>query len=65
MSARDDILGTIRRSLGVTGRESIRRQIVTERLERSPRASFRSADRSPAMRGSRCSKSRPRRRSRR
>lgn len=37
MSARDDILGTIRRSLGVNGRESIRRQIVTERLERSPR----------------------------
>jgi L-lactate dehydrogenase complex protein LldG len=37
MSARDDILGTIRRSLGVTGRETIRRQIVAERLERAPR----------------------------
>jgi L-lactate dehydrogenase complex protein LldG len=37
MSARDDILGTIRRSLGVTGREAIRRQIVADRLEQAPK----------------------------
>ena len=37
MSARDDILGNIRRSLGVKGSETIRRQIVAERLERAPR----------------------------
>lgn len=37
MSARDDILASIRRSLGVTGAESIRAGIVDERLERAPR----------------------------
>jgi L-lactate dehydrogenase complex protein LldG len=37
MSARDDILGNIRRSLGVTGKETIRRQMVADRLERSPK----------------------------
>lgn len=37
MSARDDILATIRRSLGVKGNETIRRQIATERLERAPK----------------------------
>jgi L-lactate dehydrogenase complex protein LldG len=36
-SARDDVLATIRRSLGVTGREALRRDIVTERLRRAPR----------------------------
>lgn len=37
MSARDDILGSIRRSLGVTGREAPRRMAVDERLERAPK----------------------------
>ncbi|MGO4704815.1 lactate utilization protein C [Microvirga sp. 2MCAF38] len=37
MSARDDILANIRRSLGVTGRETIRTQIVEERIERAPK----------------------------
>jgi L-lactate dehydrogenase complex protein LldG len=37
MSARDDIFGNIRRSLGVKGSETIRRQIVQDRLERAPR----------------------------
>ena len=37
MSARDDILSTIRRSLGVTGREPTRRDVVEQRLMRSPR----------------------------
>ncbi|WP_134494161.1 LutC/YkgG family protein [Microvirga pakistanensis] len=37
MSARDDILAGIRRSLGVKGSEAIRRQIVQDRLERAPR----------------------------
>ena len=37
MSARDDIFNNIRRSLGVKGNETIRRQIATERLERAPR----------------------------
>jgi L-lactate dehydrogenase complex protein LldG len=36
-SARDDILATVRRSLGVTGREPTRRDIVDERLRRAPR----------------------------
>lgn len=36
-TARDDILGTIRRSLGVTGREATRRDGVDERIERAPR----------------------------
>jgi len=37
MSARDDIFAGIRRSLGVTGDETIRRQIVQDRLDRAPR----------------------------
>jgi L-lactate dehydrogenase complex protein LldG len=37
MSARDDIFRSIRRSLGVKGTETIRRQIVADRLERAPR----------------------------
>ena len=37
MSARDDIFAGIRRSFGVKGNETIRRQIVQDRLERSPR----------------------------
>ena len=36
-TARDDVLATIRRSLGVTGNEPIRRDIVAERLRRAPR----------------------------
>ena len=36
-SARDDILATIRRSLGVSGNEPIRRDIVAERLRRAPK----------------------------
>jgi L-lactate dehydrogenase complex protein LldG len=36
-NARDDIFATIRRSLGVTGRETTRRDIVTERLRRAPK----------------------------
>ncbi len=36
-SARDDILGGIRRSLGVTGSERPRRAAVDERLERAPK----------------------------
>jgi L-lactate dehydrogenase complex protein LldG len=35
-SARDEILGTVRRSLGVSGRELPRRQIVADRLARPP-----------------------------
>ena len=37
MSARDDIFATIRRSLGVTGDEAIRRHIVQDRLQRAPK----------------------------
>jgi L-lactate dehydrogenase complex protein LldG len=37
LSARDEILATIRRSLGVTGTEAIRRDIVAERLRRAPK----------------------------
>ena len=37
MSAREDVFRNIRRSLGVTGAETIRRQIVSERIERAPR----------------------------
>ena len=37
MSARDEIFANIRRSLGVSGKEAPRRQIVTERIERAPR----------------------------
>jgi L-lactate dehydrogenase complex protein LldG len=36
-SARDDILANIRRSLGVTGTERIRRQAVEERIDRAPK----------------------------
>jgi len=36
-SAREDILGTIRRSLGVRGDERTRRSIVEERIDRSPK----------------------------
>ena len=36
-SARDDTLATIRRSLGVTGNETIRHDIVAERLRRAPK----------------------------
>jgi L-lactate dehydrogenase complex protein LldG len=37
MSARDDIFANIRRSLGVKGSESIRQQMVADRLERAPK----------------------------
>jgi L-lactate dehydrogenase complex protein LldG len=37
MSARDEIFSNIRRSLGVKGSDTIRQQIVTDRLERAPR----------------------------
>jgi L-lactate dehydrogenase complex protein LldG len=37
MSARDDIYRNIRRSLGVTGAEAIRRRIVSERIASAPR----------------------------
>mgnify|MGYP001156501301 CR=1 FL=1 len=37
MSARDEILANIRRSLGVKGNETIRRQIAMDRLERAPK----------------------------
>lgn len=37
MSARDDIFANIRRSLGVKGGETIRRQFVQDRLERAPK----------------------------
>jgi L-lactate dehydrogenase complex protein LldG len=38
--ARDDIFANIRRSLGVTGNEATRRQIVVERLERAPKGTI-------------------------
>ena len=37
MSARDEIFANIRRSLGVKGSETIRKQIVQDRLDRAPR----------------------------
>jgi L-lactate dehydrogenase complex protein LldG len=37
MSARDEIFSNIRRSLGVKGSDTIRQQIVSDRLERAPR----------------------------
>lgn len=37
MSARDDIFAGIRRSLGVKGSETIRQQMVADRLERAPK----------------------------
>jgi L-lactate dehydrogenase complex protein LldG len=37
MSARDEIFGNIRRSLGVTGREATRRHVAHERLEKAPK----------------------------
>ncbi len=36
MSARDDILGNIRRSLGATGTEATRRGVAADRLARAP-----------------------------
>jgi L-lactate dehydrogenase complex protein LldG len=36
-SARDDVLSTIRRSLGVSGTEATRRAVVSERLAQAPR----------------------------
>lgn len=35
--ARDDVFATIRRSLGISGNEAIRRDIVAERLRRAPK----------------------------
>ena len=40
MSAREEVLANIRRSLGVTGKETIRRQIAFERLERAPKGTI-------------------------
>jgi L-lactate dehydrogenase complex protein LldG len=37
MSARDEIFSGIRRSLGVKGNETIRKQMVQDRLERAPK----------------------------
>ena len=37
MSARDDILGSVRRSLGVSGKEQPRREAVNERIAKAPR----------------------------
>ncbi len=37
MSAREEILGTIRRSLGVTGKEATRLDVVAERIARAPK----------------------------
>jgi L-lactate dehydrogenase complex protein LldG len=37
MNARDEIFSNIRRSLGVKGSETIRQQMVAERLERAPK----------------------------
>ena len=37
MSARDDVFANVRRSLGVNGKETIRQQMVRDRLERSPK----------------------------
>ena len=37
MSARDEIFANIRRSLGVNGGETIRQQMVADRLERAPK----------------------------
>jgi L-lactate dehydrogenase complex protein LldG len=36
-TARDDVFATIRRSLGVSGREATRREVVADRLRRAPR----------------------------
>ncbi len=36
-SARDDILGNIRRSLGVKGSEATRKHVVEERLQATPK----------------------------
>jgi L-lactate dehydrogenase complex protein LldG len=40
MSARDEMLAGIRRSLGVTGKEATRRQIVHDRIERTPKGTI-------------------------
>ncbi len=37
MSAREDVFASIRRSLGVTGNELPRRQVVADRIERAPK----------------------------
>ena len=47
-SARDDILGNIRRSLGVTGQEAARREAVTERIGRAPKGVIPSRAKLPA-----------------
>ena len=47
-SARDDILGNIRRSLGVTGQEAARREAVTERIGRAPKGVIPSRAQLPA-----------------
>ena len=40
MSARDEIFTSIRRSLGVSGNEAPRRQIVRDRIERAPKGTI-------------------------
>ncbi len=50
MSARDEILGSIRRSLGVTGQERPRRTTVDERIANAPEGWYPTAGRSPARR---------------
>ena len=61
MSARDDIFANIRRSLGVNGSETIRQQMVADRLERAPEGRDPgSAVRSRARSGSRSSRPWPR-----
>jgi L-lactate dehydrogenase complex protein LldG len=47
-SARDDILGNIRRSLGVTGQEAARREAVAERIGRAPKGVIPSRAQLPA-----------------
>ena len=37
MSAREEIFGSVRRSLGVTGKEQPRREAVNERIAKAPR----------------------------
>ncbi|MFL5157840.1 MAG: lactate utilization protein C, partial [Microvirga sp.] len=40
MNARDEMLASIRRSLGVTGNEATRRLIVQDRIERAPKGTI-------------------------
>jgi L-lactate dehydrogenase complex protein LldG len=40
MSARDEVFSSIRRSLGVSGNEAPRRQIVRDRIERAPKGTI-------------------------